>query len=741
MSSTERVFSWVIKGGLLLTPFLVFVVTRSLYFPFITGKNFAFRILIELVGAIWVIGAIKFPSLRPKLSPLVWAVACFTAIMGLATVFALSPYHSFWSNFERMEGYVALLHFALYFLILSSVFKTKRDWDIFLYTTLAASVIISFYAVFQLTGALTIHQGGTRIDATFGNATYLAAYLLFHLFFLAWFFLRTQNWPLRLVFAAIFVFELVILYHTATRGAILGLLGGLFVLAVILSFSAKGTARRFALSGLGIVVLLPVVFFLVKDTSFVKNSLVLERFAGISLSETTTRSRFTIWKMAFDGWRERPIIGWGQESFVYIFSKYYEPSLWPQEPWFDRAHNIFLDWLTAGGILGLLSYLAIYGAALWVLVDLFRKNRDDRSAFAVLIALLAAHFFQNIFVFDNLTSYILFFAVLAYIHYLHESSRTAVSDFDSTGVAAYKPIKFSGGVEAIAAVLVAAVFVVTVYYVNIRPIASAKSVLDTLRIMNEHEPSGKIDALIASFKGGIEQGTYGVTELREQISQMAVFVLRDQSVAQQDKSKYLDFAIGELEKQRKEFPSDVRAKAFLATLYSSAGQTENAIAVVNEALAISPRRPQFYFIAGEAYVNSGESGAAIDALKRAYDLAPDYPEAVNNLAVVLILSGNDAEAEKFLSEHYGTSEPANERFAQAYLQRGRIDRALIIWKKIVAGTPDNAQNHANLGAMYARAGDRENAVKEISEAIRLEPRFKSQGEELIRQINAGAPVR
>ena len=131
MFQTEKYLSWILKGGLLLTPFIVFIVTRSLYFPFITGKNFTFRILVELLAVIWVYAALKFPGLRPRFSGLSVAVVVFMVIMGLATIFSLSSYHSFWSSFERMEGYVALLHLLLYFLLLGAAFKTQRDWSIF----------------------------------------------------------------------------------------------------------------------------------------------------------------------------------------------------------------------------------------------------------------------------------------------------------------------------------------------------------------------------------------------------------------------------------------------------------------------------------------------------------------------------------------------------------------------------------------------------------------------------------
>lgn len=741
MSAAERSLSWILKGGLLATPFIVFVVTRSLYFPFITGKNFAFRILIEVLTAIWVYACLRYPSFRPRHSPLLWAVAAFIAVMGVATMLSLSPYRSFWSSFERMEGYSGLLHLFLYFLLLVSVFSAERDWRMFFWTTIASSVLMSFYGLFQLSGRLTIHQGGTRVDATLGNATYLAAYLLFHLFFLIWFFLRSRELWLRIALAAAFLLELIILYYTATRGAILGLLGGFVILAILLAIFERGWVRRVALAGLGVIVLVPIAFFLIRDTAFIRSSEVLVRFASISPTETTTQARFTIWKMALRGWKERPILGWGQESFLYVFAKYYEPSLWRQEPWFDRAHNVFLDWLIAGGLAGLASYLAMFAAAGWLLLSACRSGRLDVVSASVFAALLAAHFFQNLFVFDNLTSYILFFSVLGFVHTIAPLGRApggkppppAASRHRAAVTGAIVPFGIASGLAVIVALFLATAF----YVANVKPIRAAKSILDALKISSQGQPAGKVDLLTAGFRKGIGFNTFGTMETREQISQTAAFIIRDQTIAVQDKEKYLNFAIQELEAQRRDFPNDVRAKAFLASLYTNAGRPADTIAVVDEALAIGPGRPQLYFLAAEAYLNANRHEDAIAQLRRAYELAPDYPEAVANLAVILILSGKDQEVGDLFEKHFGTRFVAQERYAQAYLQAGRFDKAAEIWERMVADNPSDARLRAALGVAHARSGRSALGISEIQKAIQLEPRFKEDGERIIEDIRAG----
>ncbi len=725
MSDTEKTLSWVLKGGLLLTPFIVFIVTRSLYFPFITGKNFTFRILVELLAIAWVYAAVRFPRFRPRFSPLLVAVTIFIAALGLATALSISPYKSFWSSFERMEGYFGLLHLFLYFLVLGSTFRTPRDWSVFFHTSLAASVMVSFYAVAQLAGAFAIHQGGTRLDATLGNATYLAAYLLFHLFFLIWFFLRApQPWR-RAAYGAAFLLELFVLYYTATRGAILGLIGGFVILGVLLAILGRGALRRWALAGLSVVILVPALFFLVQDTAFVRESPVLDRFATISPSETTTRARFTIWGMAFRGWQERPITGWGQESFTYVFSKHYEPSLWSQEPWFDRAHNVFLDWLIAGGVLALGAYLAVFAVAGWLLWRGRGSGVFDTASFAVFSSLLAAHFFQILFVFDNLTSYLLFFAILAYLH-------------SATRSATVSRVRGGSPAMAAAAVAVAAIAILPLLYLgNIRPIRSAQAILSALQINQAHAPAGKVDAMIAAFEGGIGLNSFGTTELREQASQVSGAVLRDVNLAPQDKKKFIEFAVRELEAQAREFPYDMRAKAFLATLLNMAGRPADSVKVVSEALALNDRRQQFYFVAAEAHLNGGAPEQAIALLRKAYDIEPAYNEAAINLATVLILAGREAEAETFLLERFGSRVVGDEHYANAYAQRGNFLKSLAVWQEIVRKNPESPQYYAELGVALARAGRITDAVRAIEDAIRREPNFQANGEELIRAIRAG----
>ena len=364
----RQILKNIIYTGIFLVPFVPFLVFGSLFFPFITSKAFAFRIIIEIVFAAWALLAIMLPEYRPRKSPILYALLAFLVVIGLADIFGAMPLRSFWSNYERMEGYIALLHFGAFFIVIGSVFK-EVDWKRWWNTSLSASFLMVLYACSQLLGVTAIHQGGVRVDGTIGNATYLAVYMLIHIFVAILFLYRERrNTGLKWLYSALIILQTFILYETATRGAILGFIGGLILLALLnLRNKENPWMKRVSLITISAVVAVVLGVVLLRNTSFVKNSVTLNRFTTISTEELKGGGRSFVWPMALKGIKENPILGWGQDNFGYIFQKYYSPKMYNVEPWFDRAHNIFLDWAVAGGFLGLLAYLALYGAYLWTL--------------------------------------------------------------------------------------------------------------------------------------------------------------------------------------------------------------------------------------------------------------------------------------------------------------------------------------------------------------------------------------
>ncbi|MBI2453954.1 MAG: O-antigen ligase family protein [Parcubacteria group bacterium] len=728
--------SWVIKIGLLLVPILHLIVTKSLYFPFITGRNFIFRIIIEILFVFWIWLILTDPKYRPKASLIIYAVTAFILILFLSTIFSLSPVRSFWSNFERMEGFWGHWHYFIYFLMLASVFKEKTDWSRFFGTSLVASVLMSFYSLLQLAGRLDVHQGDDRIDGTMGNATYLAIYLVFHIFLALFFLFKAKNIWLRAGLALLILFELFIVYKTATRGAMLGFLAGMMVLGAVSSLRSSGLVRKLSLAVLAVAVVIPILFVFVKDSSFVKNSDVLTRFAGISFEETTTQSRFIIWSIAYQAWQERPVLGWGPENFVYLFSKYYDARLWKQEPWFDRAHNVFFDWLTATGIVGLAAYLSIF-AALFIILFKLLKQKHPPTLIAVFSGLLVAYFINNIFVFDNFTSYIIFFAVAAYLHWYWTSARGAVV-ISNSAPNEIKPVPLVP--KSIITGFVFLLVLFSVYSFNVKPILASQSIIEALGLLTYSRDGSRVRDISLGIKAladGVKLNTFGTAEIREQLAQYSERVNQDPATPDDDKEKISKFALEQMKLQEEIFPYDVRAKAFLSTLYGTAGDHANAILTAQEGLAVSSQRQQFYFILAESYFRAGEEGLALDTARQAYELAPDYPDAIHNYAMLAIFSGRPELGEGLLKKHFGSEIVPELKYVNAYAAIGDFKKLILVWEKIVAQNPANLQYRVGLASAYARLGQNQKAIAELEKAIEFTPQFKAQGEAFIKQIQEG----
>ena len=716
----KRVIVIGLFAAAIITPFYV---STAMFFPYITGKNFLFRIVVEIIFALWLILALSDARARPKSSPVLWAAVATLSALILSTIFGVDPYRSFWSNFERMEGLISHLHLAAYFLVLASVFKTEIEWRRFLYAVSASGAVMAVYGYLQAFGITAISvQSGLRVDGSFGNASYMAVFMLFNVFIAVYLFAtEKKNW-LKAVFAAMVILGAPVVFLTATRGAILGLVGGFIVLAVLLAVLMKDKAIRTAAISvvLGVIILISG-FLLAQNREFVAKNYVLSRFANLTFAERTIQSRFTIWGMSFEGFKERPILGWGLDNYNQIFNKYYQPSLWLQEPWFDRSHNIVFDWLASSGILGLLAYLSMWASALYVLWKKYflDASREKLVLAAVTSSLLAAYFFHNFFVFDNIISYILFFTILAFVHF------QAVSDKEKDTLSPINPFYSA---------IIVFLLILSLYFLNVKPISANIALLKTLKDISAQGQN--VEVVLSDFQKALSYNTFANQEIREQLSAYTNGVVAS-DLPQDLKIKAVSLATAELEKQTKETPDEVRAYIFLSSMYGNVGRHKDALAVIERALELSPKKQQIFFLLADTYMALGDGQKAYGAVKFAYESDPEFESAVKNFAVVAIINGRISEAEEALVRKFGTIILADQSLVTAYARAGEFSKVRDIWLEFIKTEPQNAQYRVNLAATYMELGRPQEAIKELERAIELNPQFKEAGEYFISEIKAG----
>ncbi|MBI4093785.1 O-antigen ligase family protein [Candidatus Kaiserbacteria bacterium] len=723
----QQALRFIVLAGVFALPFIVFIVANSLFFPFITGKNFAFRIIVEVMTGAWLVLALANSAFRPRRSWLLGAFAIFVGIVAIADALGVYPFKSFWSNYERMDGFVTLAHLFLYFVVTASILNTEKLWRAFWHTSLGASALMGVYGLLQLAGIASLNPGFSsvsRIDATFGNPIYLAVYMLFHIGIAALLWSRVseerpnQRTQHAYLYGSIIALDTFVLFMTGTRGTMLGLIGGAVLGAILFALSSRA-GRRLAITGIAGVALLAGTLYLARDQALVQRVPFLQRLATISLEDSTTKARFMNWGMAWEGVKERPILGWGQENYAIVFDKYYNPGMYGQEQWFDRVHNIVFDWLVAAGFLGLISYLALYACALWCLWmrDAFRPH--ERS---ILTGLLAAYFFHNLFVFDNIGSYMLFASLLAYIAFRASESAPTIPAPTIAGKAL--PIFVAG---AIALSWGAA------WYVNMRPLAANRALIQAIQPQKEG-----IMKNLEFFRESISYGTLGTQEAREQLAQVAVQVIRLEGAPVEVKRSFVEAAATEMAKQADASPLDARFPLFLGALLNAAGDLTNAEPALERAHQLSPGKQTILFEIAANRLAQEKTDEAIAAYKKAFELEPKYTEARILYAALVIRGGNDARGDELLAPILESGVAADPRIAAAYLARSRYDKIITIWEARVLARPSESQPYFTLAAAYYGAGNSARAIEVLEGVAEILPSAKEQADTLIEQIRSGA---
>ena len=720
-----RYIIYVLLGATLFVPLLV---ANWMFFPYITLKAFAFRALVEAAFAVYVILAFRDPSVRPKLTPLFWGITIFTIVAFIVDMAGMNPIRSLWSNNERMEGWITIIHLWAYFVVFSSVVSSRKMWHWFLNVSFIPATWMALGingGVWQLLTAYLAHQSMPRLDLQLGNAEYLAVYMLFNVFFavylahVSWKNVATRAWTwLYGILAILFV---VILVGSLTRGTMLGLVGGVIVAALIYGIFAPKSEKIGKTISLGIIGLLIVGglgFYSIRNTHFVQSHTVLERLASISVSNARLQY---IWPMALKGFEAKPIIGWGQENFNYVFNTYYDPNAWGQEQWFDRAHNTFIDWSINGGIVGFAAY-----AALFVLLALaiWRKNKNadgtkdgiDSYVFdvrerAIWTGLVVAYIIHDMFVFDNLASYLMFFITLSFFQSQWPAAKKAVVGANGAPVKIQAVVVDSEIVTWVIAPIVVGVALFLLYFINYRPYEQNVDLILALENCQGAGQQGAPALDSTLFTQALNTGVYmGKQETREQIYSCSESVIGSQSTSNQDKLNYYELTSTEAAAQAQSTPNDLRGFLFAGSFFNDLGQWSQALPYLTRAYQLSSVKQSILFSLGQNYISGATAAASstqgLAFLKKAYDEAPAYAQADTTYAQGLFVTGN-------------------------YTQ------AAAIYAQIVAATPTDLQSRLGLAASDVYSGNRADAIAQLEYVASSSVNEAAPAQKYISAIEAG----
>jgi len=332
----------------------------------------------------------------------------------LATIFSQDWRHSLFDAPYRSGG---SLNFFFYILFAVLTFWTIKDgknpeesrqggtygvkWQKIWLAAFIVGLLTCFIGIeqkFNLIGSNFIVKM-SEPASTLGGPIFFGNYILLLSFIALSFGIGTRKWKWRIFYILIFlILTFTIIFCAQKRGPLAGFLIGVlwFVFFYPAAFSKKWLGLNpqlwLKISAAALCILAIGGFYFLKSSYGVSFSfknedldMLAKKVSTMYPSKDTLGSRYSSWQVSFESFREKPIFGWGPENFSVAFDKNYDPSLpgieidprgwWgTHASWWDKPHNILIEYAISAGILGLLAFLGLLGTLFWQLQKL--KNAE-----------------------------------------------------------------------------------------------------------------------------------------------------------------------------------------------------------------------------------------------------------------------------------------------------------------------------------------------------------------------------
>ncbi|MFA4937114.1 MAG: O-antigen ligase family protein [Patescibacteria group bacterium] len=352
--------------------------------------------------------------------PINLAVTFMMVVQILATYFSIFRPVSIWGLYERWQGLFTWLHIYIFYYLCFILFDRNIIRKLLLGLTIVTTIVAG-YAMLQHWGVdLPGFERGYRVAtsdfsirsfSTLGHPNFLGMYLVMVLPLIVYSFTNYKSlWSKSLVVVGSMVSVIAIVF-TLARSAWLALIAVVVFTVVVIAIKHgyKFIFNKLSIKKLLLILLLVIMIFFsvnwVGVSSRLNNSL--------DLQNNSLGVRLWVWQIAIDAWQQRPVLGFGPETF-YILSQNH-PSPFVIEPnLFDRSHNIYLDFMVTGGSLLLLGFLLIIILFIKQLYQKLKTSTGNQFFFYLsIIASLISYLLMGFFNFDNIVSLVFLFLLIA----------------------------------------------------------------------------------------------------------------------------------------------------------------------------------------------------------------------------------------------------------------------------------------------------------------------------------------
>jgi O-antigen ligase len=308
---------------------------------------------------------------RIRRTPVEWLILAFLAWVAISAVLSIHPATAFFGKYRRFEGLLSLVNYAvIYFLMLQYADRPSRIRR-FAQTLFASGIVVAGYGVVQSLGLDPLKWGQlpfevNRAFSTYGNPDLLAGFLMFSVFISLGLAIAEENLVWRGIYWFGFLLNMWCTVVAFARSAWVGGFVGIIIFVIIAIYQrAPWKTEDWVFSGATAAVAGSIIIRSLSNTNEVMN--FGRRLQSIfEFGEGSAKTRFQIWSAAIDATKDRPLFGFGADTFRLVFPRY-KPIEYVADAGYlsvaDNVHNYPLQLMAGIGIPGMALLYGVFGWA------------------------------------------------------------------------------------------------------------------------------------------------------------------------------------------------------------------------------------------------------------------------------------------------------------------------------------------------------------------------------------------
>ncbi|MBU1203316.1 O-antigen ligase family protein [Patescibacteria group bacterium] len=722
-----------IRNYLLLIPAILPLVFTSFTFqPWHFGKTILFVILVDIIVVLVVIDFLRRKELEIRsFDRLDISISILFGIFLLSSIFAFDVERAFFGTMVRANGFIILIHFYIYYLLLRQFFVIQ-DW-IRIFRIIAVvgflSIIIAWLGPMIPLFEGIVVGGYSRLNGIFGNSIFLASYLWSFILLICLAIFKdkySKNW--QYFYYLNLIFSVPTIFASGSRGAVLAFFVALLFLFIgcILLFKNK-KIKTVGIAAL--LIMVSIVAYLYSPWgSTVRQHLpaTIAQIFNLSVDSLGANTRLMAWDIAWQGFLNRPIMGWGLSNFQHTFDKFYNPDFLDYglgETVWDIPHNEFLEVMVSGGIFAMLSVLFIIILVFKRIYTLIFK--ENKFLFILMVSVGVAYIIQAMFVAETSNTLWGLTILLAGLQYGQGEKKEFRKNV-------YK--NFLGAILLCLAVL------------SLFWSCSTLKMSNNLLAVRNYAETGEIVKWQSQAKNALEyKGSYDW----EQSIHVSVDLLKfDRSLRSVvDLSEITDDLILVLEDKNNSLGDNYLINFWLARLYGDKGEYgagniyfEKALEHLEKAKTFNNDHQYVVFLESRYLLSLQRIDEAENVLRDLIKQDDMLAEPHWLLGAVLFAKDDLSQAALFFEQAidlgFELSKKNNILFLiDIYAELEEYEKIVPLYELLIQREPDSADWYARLAAVYVAIGNEDKVVEYIYKAVEIDPSLVEEAKAFLEQNN------